>query len=459
MAAYGLGFESLSEECVDRDLPVEGTLPGWLDGALVRNGPARFEVGGERLAHWFDGLGMLQRYAFGDGVRYTNRFLRSEAFAAAEHGERGHVEFASPAGLFERVRALVGDPTDNANVHVAQLGDEYVALTETPRRLSFDPESLATLGEVPHDDLPGQHVTAHCWPDPVAGDTLGHATTFAPTPAYHVYRVPASGRPREPVATVPTDSPAYLHSMAATPRYAVLTEPPFVVNRASFLRPGKRSFVDHFAWRPERGTRFLVIDRETGSLVCDPTAPACFVFHHVNAFADGEDLVVDLVAYPDADIVTELSLSALAGGEEGVPDGELRRYRVPLDGGPVRSETRYVGTELPRVSPAVRGQRYRYAYGQATRRSGMNGLVKVDVDSGEAVEWFEDGVYAEEPVFVPAPDGDHEDDGVVVATALDVDAEHSILLVLDARTVEERARARLPHAVPFGFHGRYVPAV
>jgi carotenoid cleavage dioxygenase-like enzyme len=457
MASYGRGFRTLDAEHADRELPVEGDVPGWLDGALVRNGPAKFEIDGERLDHWFDGLGMLHRYAFGDGVRYTNRFLRSEAYAAAARGERGHVEFASPAGLLERVRTLVGDPTDNANVHVARFGDEYVALTETPRRLAFDPESLETLGEVPHDDLPGQHVTAHCWPDPATGDTLGHATTFAPDPAYHVYRVPASGRRRERVASVPARSPAYLHSMAATPRYAVLTEPPFLVNRASFLRPGKRSFVDHFEWRPEHGTRFLVVDRETGSLACDPTAPASFVFHHANAFEHDDELVVDLVAYPDADIVTELSLSALAGGEQGVPDGELRRYRVPLDGRPVRSRTLYVGTELPRVSPAVRGRRYRYSYGQATRRDGMNGVVKVDVESGDAVEWFADGVYAEEPVFVPPPDADREDDGVVLATALDVDAERSLLVVLDARTFEERARARLPHAVPFGFHGRYFP--
>jgi carotenoid cleavage dioxygenase-like enzyme len=32
-----------------------------------------------------------------------------------------------------------------------------------------------------------------------------------------------------------------------------------------------------------------------------------------------------------------------------------------------------------------------------------------------------------------------------------------MLLVFDAETLTELARAPLPHAVPFGFHGRYFP--
>jgi beta-carotene 15,15'-monooxygenase len=51
------------------------------------------------------------------------------------------------------------------------------------------------------------------------------------------------------------------------------------------------------------------------------------------------------------------------------------------------------------------------------------------------------------------------DRGVVLAVALDREAERSELLVLDGETMTERARAPLPHAVPFGFHGRFFPAL
>jgi carotenoid cleavage dioxygenase-like enzyme len=91
--------------------------------------------------------------------------------------------------------------------------------------------------------------------------------------------------------------------------------------------------------------------------------------------------------------------------------------------------------------------------------------VKVDTERGRAREWWETDLYVEEPQFVPRPatadcqeDGSTErDDGVVIAPALDVAAEHSWLLVFDAETLTELARARLPHAAPFAFHGRFFP--
>ena len=55
-------------------------MPAWLSGALLRTGPAKFDVGSATVNHWFDGLAMLHRFGFADGqVTYPNRFLRSEA--------------------------------------------------------------------------------------------------------------------------------------------------------------------------------------------------------------------------------------------------------------------------------------------------------------------------------------------------------------------------------------------
>lgn len=80
-AAYSLGFTSLEHEVEIDRLPVRGNLPSWLAGTLVRNGPAKFEVGTQSFRHWFDGLGMLHRFAFKDGiVSYANKFLRSRDY-------------------------------------------------------------------------------------------------------------------------------------------------------------------------------------------------------------------------------------------------------------------------------------------------------------------------------------------------------------------------------------------
>src|SRR4030095_13946766 len=71
-----LGFTSQDEETTVDRLPVTGDVPPWLTGALVRVTPALLGVGGRRLAHWFDGVAMLNRFGFADGrVSYASRFL------------------------------------------------------------------------------------------------------------------------------------------------------------------------------------------------------------------------------------------------------------------------------------------------------------------------------------------------------------------------------------------------
>jgi carotenoid cleavage dioxygenase-like enzyme len=58
-------------------------------------------------------------------------------------------------------------------------------------------------------------------------------------------------------------------------------------------------------------------------------------------------------------------------------------------------------------------------------------------------------------VFVPAPGAAAEDDGVVLSVVLEAAENRSCLLALDAATFTELGRAEVPHAIPFGFHGRF----
>jgi len=116
--------------------------------------------------------------------------------------------------------------------------------------------------------------------------------------------------------------------------------------------------------------------------------------------------------------------------------------------------------ELPRINyGAHNGRPYRYAYGVGAAdrigRDFLDQLVKVDVSTGAATTWREKGRYPGEPVFVPAPDAAGEDDGVVLSVVLDASSARSFLLVLDGPTFTELARAEVPHAIPFGFHGQF----
>jgi carotenoid cleavage dioxygenase-like enzyme len=466
---YELGFRTVDREFADRRLPVEGTIPDWLSGRLIRNGPGRFDLGGDRVTHWFDGLAMLRGYAFEDGeVHYTNRFLRTDARRKAARGESAG-EFATGSGPLRQaarwLRALgPPEPTDNANVSVARFGDHYVAQTEAPRWVAFDPRTLETRGEFRwRDGVPGHLTTAHTKRDPRTGEAVGFGLRFGRAPRYQLYAVDAATAARRSIGTVPAAGPGYVHDCGLTRDHVVLVETPLRVAVLRALSPRTEGLLDMLRYDADRGTRLLVVDRETGELRADPVVDPCFVFHHVNAYETGDgDLVVDLVTFEDASIVEALSLDAIATeGFDAAGDGRLERLRIDPDRGAVTARTprHDGGVELPTVPRSVRTRPYRYAYAQATDRRGANGLAKVDVEAGTTTEWWSRGVYVEEPRAVRRPDADAEDDGVVLAPALDVDAERSVLLVFDAGTLDLRARAPLPHAVPFGFHGRFFPDV
>jgi len=465
-ASFAPGFRSVDTEYDDHHPPVEGEIPEWLSGVLLRNGPGLFSADGDRVTHWFDGLAMLRRYAFADGeLSYSNRFLRTNAYEDATNGDLTGQFATDERGWRKLVSWLrsLGPPevTDNANVHVARFDGEYVALTETPKRVAFDPETLETRGEFSFADDIAEHVAAaHLVDDPHRDEWVGFSTRFGRTPRYQVYRVKPDSRSRDLVASVETDTAAYVHDCSVTRDHVVLVETPLVVSLWRALSPFSEGFLDALDWRPDRGVRVLVVDRDTGRLVADPTLPAAFAFHHGNAYDDGDDLVLDLVEFPDADIVNAMRLDELDGsGFPDVPDGRPVRYRVDTaENTAERTQLHPVGMEMPRVPRTVVGRRHRYLYAQGTDRDGANGLVKLDCETGGTREWWEDGVYVEEPIPITRPDGDGEDDGVVVATALDVDRERTDLMIFDASTLDVRARAHLPHAEPFGFHGRFFDA-
>ena len=83
-------------------------------------------------------------------------------------------------------------------------------------------------------------------------------------------------------------------------------------------------------------------------------------------------------------------------------------------------------------------------------------IVKLDVTAGEAVEWRGEGCHPSEPLLVLRPGAGEEDDGVVLSVVLEPGKGESFLLVLDAKTLKEVARATVTGVLPFGLHGCFV---
>lgn len=464
-ADFRAGFVTLDHETSIEELPLTGTLPPWLTGTLVRNGPAEFDGGRRAFRHWFDGQAMLHRFALGDGkVGYTNKYLDTPSLRSVrEKGRIGFLEFATDpcASLFGRFFSAfrIGPGTTNNAINVVQFEDESLALGEVPVRVWFDEQTLATVGVDDYDDsLDGTLTTAHPHRDPATGDLINFVLKFGRRSEYRIYRQHGARGERRLVGTVPVDKPGYVHSFGVTEHYAVLAVFPLVVNPLSFLLRN-RPFIENYSWKPDLGTTFHVVDLRSGELVASLRDEACFAFHHINAQQRDGQLLVDLSTFEDDSIIGALYLDALRE-DRGVPLSTPTRFTLDLDTGSVtRSVLSEVSLELPRIDYRRNGQAYRYVYGVGSQGERgddfLNQLVRLDVETGETQTWSQPGCYPSEPVFVPRPGADDEDDGVVLTVVLDAQRGHSLLVVLDAATFTEIASAQVPHAVPFGLHGQY----
>lgn len=463
-APYYLGFTTLAPETSIAELPILGAVPEWLAGALVRTGPALYEVGDTKYNHWFDGLAMLHKFGFANGrVSYANRYLRSRAYEEAmAKGTISRGEFATnPSQTFLQRIASCFSPkiTDNGCVNIAETGNAVVALTETRLPVRFDPDTLATLGTSEYGrEIKGPVATAHPQFDRARSCHYNYSVEFGRRSNYHLFRIDKDTGRQSVVATIPVDRPAYMHSFGMTERYLILTEFPLVVNPLRLLLSGK-PFIRNYEWEPDRGVRFHVVDKESGKLTGTERCPAFFAFHHVNAFEDENDVFVDIVAHSDPTIVDRLYLDRLRSTEPVPTTGRLTRFRIRPGDNILGEQLSEVPIELPRFDyPRRAGRPYRYVYASGSDAPGdfLDNLVKLDLERCSASSWREEGCYPGEPVFVAAPEKVNEDDGVILSVVLDTRRDASFLLILDASTFEELARTELPHHIPFGFHGDYL---
>ncbi len=178
----------------------------------------------------------------------------------------------------------------------------------------------------------------------------------------------------------------------------------------------------------------------------------------MNAYDSGDAVVLDVVRHPPKMFDTD----HLGPPNDGPPT--LERWTVDLADGKVR-ESRIDDRAQefpPRVDERRVGKRHRYGYapsiGDGT--GGGETLLKHDLVGVGTVTRSFGGAGKElgEFVFHPSSPGAAEDDGVLMGYVYDRATDRSELAILDAQSLEDVACIRLPHRVPAGFHGNWVPA-
>lgn len=315
-------FAPVTEQVDVADLEVTGEIPASLDGLYVRNGPnPRFTPIGSYL-YPIDGDGMLHGVWLSEGrARYRNRFVRTPAMRAEEragHALWGGVESMIMPDADQVGPELAGDFKDLPDINVVRHAGRLLALAESACPFQVD-AGLTTLGREDFGGALPAGITAHPKIDPVTGEMV--VFCYALEPPYLTWSV--IGREgtltRGPTPVDGVDEPLMIHDMALTGRYVVLVLAPAFFDLDAAMAGG--SFL---AWRPERGTRVVLIPRDGGAPVW-AADEAFWLWHTVNAYDDGpgerDPVVVDFVQWS--------RLTVGGGPDDAEPvSGGLARARI-----------------------------------------------------------------------------------------------------------------------------------
>ena len=215
-----------------------------------------------------------------------------------------------------------------------------------------------------------------------------------------------------------------------------------------------------FRWDEEHTPRVGVMPRNGGDAdVQWFEVDRCYVFHPMNAFTEGDTVVVDV---PRHATMFESRGALIEGPNRGGPPA-LHRWSFDLASGRASDETvDERGQEFPRVNETLLGSRHRYGYAVAVETTDAldaTGCVKHDFTAGTSeVHDFGPGRSPGEFVFVPSESGTSEDDGWLMGFVHDAATDRSALVILDAHDFGAGpvATVHLPTRVPFGFHGNWV---
>ncbi|OUL31976.1 Apocarotenoid-15,15'-oxygenase [Nostoc sp. T09] len=472
------GYESLYQEFDYWIDDIEGQIPPELQGTLFRNGPGLLDINGQRIHHPFDGDGMISRISFVNGrAHFRNRFVRTEGYIEEQKAGkilyRGVFGTQKPGGwlanLFDfKIKNI-------ANTNVIYWGDKLLALWEAAEPHRLDPYTLETLSKEYFNGVlsTGEAFSAHPRLDPSCNQDNGAPclVNFSIQPGLStkitIFELnPAGEIMRKHAHSVPGF--CFIHDFVITPNYCIFFQNPVTFNPIP-LALGIRAAGECIKFNPNQPTRIIVIPRNPNAGKADVKileTQSGFVFHHINAFEVGDEILIDSICYESLPEV-EAESDFRQVDFEAIAPGQLWRFALQLENGTVEKkliESRCC--EFPSIHPNNVGRPYRYVYiGAAHAETGnapLQALLKMDLDSGERQLWSAaPHGFMGEPIFVPRLGSKKEDDGWVLALVYDAAHHRSDVVILDASDFgkEPIARLHLKHHIPYGLHGSFTPGV
>jgi len=465
---WGRGYSTLSEVHNYAIDEVEGSIPSELQGTLFRNGPGRFDRGGVSYQHPFDGDGMICAISFDQGkAHFKNRFVRTAEYLQEEKEDRilHKNVFATlkPGGFWNN--AFDFSFKNVANTNVVYHGGKLWALWEAAPPYQLTPDTLETLGidELGGILAKGLPFSAHPKLNPVTGELMNFGVRAGLQTTVRFYRVQPNGQVVvDGTHTFPGF--AFVHDFVYTENYWIIFQNPMTLDPLPFVF-GLKAAGECLKFADNQPTRILLIPRSGGEMITLEADPF-FVFHHVNAFEEQGKVIVDSIRYEEY-LTTQEGRDFRETDFSVLPTGKIWRFEI--DPKARRLSSRVLverSSEFPQVNPSVVGRPHRYAYVAAIDapqgNAPLQAILKMDFQKEvQQVYSFAPDGFVSEPVFIPRPSSQKEDDGWLITLVYRAEEHRTEVVILDARDLDQGpiARLKLKHHVPFGLHGTFTPQV
>ena len=447
----------LHEEVDVAELQVTfGAIPEDLDGIYLRNTENQIHQPLGRY-HPFDGDGMIHQISFSGGkASYRNRFVRTRGFQAEqEAGASLWGGLADPVHLAKRPGwGAHGSLKDASSTDiVVHAGKALSTFYQCGEGYLLDPISLETLGLAPWVPIDG--ISAH----PKVDERTGELMFFnysKHAPYLHYGLVDADGK-LEVYQAVATPGPRLPHDMAFTENYVILNDLPAFWDAKLLER-------NVHAVRFHQGlpSRFGIVPRKGGEVRWFEAAPT-YVLHWLNAYEDGDEIVLD--GYFQEDPTPGPHADAPPGYEHMMAfldehsfKSKLHRWRFNLKDGTTREERLDEQImEFGMINAKFAGRKYRYGYSTVTKPGWFlfTGFVKTDLETRNSTTFLlPEGVFASEAPFAARTGARDEDDGYLVSFLIDENQGRSECVILDAKDITKGpiCRIALPHKISSGTH-------
>lgn len=327
-------------------LEVQGSIPNWIAGSLIRVGPGEFELGRQRLQHQIDGLAKLTKYRIKNGVvEFQTRMLQTSLYNRTRHAITSGLG-TEPAILTllpvqptytpcQRIRALVEESAvDNTNIFVWQTGrTAHVCSDSSIASNAFDVDTLESRGHLSvkltaprriPDTITGAHRQRVINDTATVGwggrleirqDKLSLSSTVV-----SLYKDDENddgmvtrryiGQVRIPLAH---NGLPMIHSFQVTSRYVLLLVcslrvEPRLVGSTFLVLNEPFAGINTLGWRGRQNASIYVMDLHSTSDKAGPvrvfSIDPMFMNHHINAWEEKDSIIMDVIAYRDGSFLS-----------------------------------------------------------------------------------------------------------------------------------------------------------